>query len=941
MSNTSSHKKKALVVSHTHWDREWRYPVWKNRMLLVEFMDWLLDILEQNKDYGSFLMDGQTIALADYLDVRPEGRERIKAQVQAGRLIIGPWYTLPDLYPVNGECLIRNLLKGIRFSAEFGGHNPVGYHTFGWGQTVQFPQIYHELGIEFLVAAKRITKHRAPHCEFLWESPDGSRILTSRLGQFARQNGFFCIHFPVRLGKSFYDEEYKWDWGKTGVVYHRANEDKALEDYFRIDHEQGYHKDALKDGMMETWENMNETLVPDFRLLMYGCDFTTPNPALPQMIKDANEAIDEIDFSVASLEEYAKGVKERIDLEKVPLVTGELRDGPASAVSGNALSVRIHIKQLNKKVENILIKRTEPLAASMLQLKEEYHTSFFEKAWDYLLLSHPHDSINGVTQDKTVNDNLYRLNQALELSEVIYEKSIEQLLRRLDLSKFAEDDVLLLLHNSQPRPIREVMKIGIDTPSEKNVWDIAAEDTDGQPLAIQFIAREERKAPVNDFEARPWPFFSDRHDIYLDTGEIPAGGYKVIRIVPKSTFWREEEWWPAMRTSQGKEISKQPHTLENDHLKVTVNSDGTFDMTDKVNGRTICNMHAFEDAGDTGDYWAYYPPYHNQVFSSRAGQARIWLEDNGELTATYVVEITMKLPARAEYERVTNQGYGKRSAETVDVVITSRLTLDKDCKHLKIKTAIDNTAEDHRMRVLIPSGIKTNFADAAGHFTVDRRAARPTFNDEGDSYPEMATVPQQQFVSVSDSKYGLSVLNNCLTEYQLLEDENGTLALTLFRSVRNRICTEARVSAVFPQQKGGKLLQTLEYEYAIYPHAGDWVGADVHAEAEKINVKSQALQISAHKGGDQPLSNSFYEIEDPNLVLSCFKKAEDSDNLIVRVYNPTAKTITTNLKIGFSIKKAHWVNINEERRKELTIDNGLILLEVAKGKIYTIELETV
>ncbi|MEM9399952.1 MAG: glycoside hydrolase family 38 C-terminal domain-containing protein [Verrucomicrobiota bacterium] len=939
MSQSSSDKKQALVISHTHWDREWRYPVWKNRMLLVEFMDWLLDILEQDKEYGSFLMDGQTIAIADYLEVRPESRERIKTQVQAGRLIIGPWYTLPDLYPVNGECLIRNLLKGIRFSAEFGGHNPVGYHTFGWGQTVQFPQIYNELGIEFLVAAKRITKQRAPHCEFLWESPDGSRILTSRLGHFARQNGFFCIHFPVRLGKSFYDEEYKWDWGKTGIVYHRANGDKTLEDYFRIDHEQGYHKEAVKDGIMETWENMNETLVPDFRLLMYGCDFTTPNPALPQIIKDANEAIDDIDFKIASLEEYATGVKERINLNEVPVVTGELRDGPASAVSGNALSVRIHIKQLNKKVESALIRRTEPLAVSMLQLQEEYHDTFFKKAWNFLLLAHPHDSINGVTQDKTVADNLYRLNQALELSEVIYEKSIEQLLRRLDLSKFAEDDVLLLLHNPQPRPIREIMKVAIDTPADKHVWDITAEDTDGSTLATQFIAREERKAPVNDFEARPWPFFSDRHDIYLDSGEIPSGGYKVVRIVPQKTFWREEEWWPAMRVSQGKEISKEAHVLENENIKVVINSDGTFDLTDKNNKRTITNVHAFEDGGDTGDYWAYYPPYHNQIFSSRGGQSRIWLEDNGELSATYVIEIIMKIPARAEYKRVTNQGYGKRSDEAVEVKITSSLTLEKDSKHLKIKTTIDNTAEDHRMRLFIPSGIQTNFADAAGHFTVDRRAARPTFNDEGDSYPEMATVPQQQFVSVSNGEHGLSVLNNCLTEYQLLEDEAGTLALTLFRSVRNRICTEARVSAVFPQQKGGKLLQTLEYEYAIYPHAGDWVSAEVHAEAEKITVKSQAIQISTHKMGDQPLSASFYEIEDPNLILSCFKKAEDNENIIVRVYNPTTDTISTNLKVGFPVGKVYRVNINEERQGELAMNGNVIPLEVSKGKIYTIELE--
>ena len=63
-------------MPHTHWDREWRYPLWENRMYLVHFMDELLDILEHQPDYRSFLLDGQTVAVLDYLQVRPEKRRR-------------------------------------------------------------------------------------------------------------------------------------------------------------------------------------------------------------------------------------------------------------------------------------------------------------------------------------------------------------------------------------------------------------------------------------------------------------------------------------------------------------------------------------------------------------------------------------------------------------------------------------------------------------------------------------------------------------------------------------------------------------------------------------------------------------------------------------------------------------------------------------------------
>jgi len=140
-------KKKAFILPHTHWDREWRYPIWKTRMLLVRFMDELLEILESDPEYHYFLMDGQVVPLLDYLEIRPENRERIQAQVEAGRLLVGPWYTLPDLYPLDGECLIRNLQKGMRISERFGGFPKVGYHSFGWDRRRSFRRCTNSLGL--------------------------------------------------------------------------------------------------------------------------------------------------------------------------------------------------------------------------------------------------------------------------------------------------------------------------------------------------------------------------------------------------------------------------------------------------------------------------------------------------------------------------------------------------------------------------------------------------------------------------------------------------------------------------------------------------------------------------------------------------------------------------------------------------------------------------
>jgi mannosylglycerate hydrolase len=477
-------KPTAIIVPHTHWDREWRYPIWKTRTLLVDFMQRLLAVLDCDADYACFVLDGQSVVIEDYLEIRPEDRERVVRHVAAGRLKIGPWYTLPDLYPLDGECLVRNLLKGIRYSRQFGGHLGVGYNSFGWGQTAQFPQIYAGFGLKFIIAAKRVSKERAPHCEYWWESPDGTRVLATRLGKDARANGFFQAYIPVRFGMEYLSAGFRFRWAKTGQVLHRAEAVNAHEDYFRIDAESGYHAEKVREAFTAAWQAMDETLSPDYRLILDGSDFSTPQPPLTRMIRDAAAALPEIEWRMGTLEEYAAALPGKLAGKDVPVVRGELRDGPACGCSGNALAVRIHLKQLNKAAENALIRRVEPLASALAMLGAPYPAAFLERAWKYLLQAHPHDSINGVTQDKTAGDTEYRLQQAIELAKVAEEEIVANLVRRIDTRGFPADAVLLLVVNPLPHTQREVLKISVDMPREANAWDVDVFDAENKRLDV-------------------------------------------------------------------------------------------------------------------------------------------------------------------------------------------------------------------------------------------------------------------------------------------------------------------------------------------------------------------------------------------------------------------------------------------------------------------------
>ena len=136
------------VVSTTHYDREWRFSLQQSRSMLVELMDHLLKILDEHSEFRCYHLDSQSVILEDYLSLRPEREADLRRHISGGRLIAGPWYSLPDMNLVAGESIIRNLLLGHRLVGAFGPVPKVGYTPTGFGHISQLPQIYNGFGID-------------------------------------------------------------------------------------------------------------------------------------------------------------------------------------------------------------------------------------------------------------------------------------------------------------------------------------------------------------------------------------------------------------------------------------------------------------------------------------------------------------------------------------------------------------------------------------------------------------------------------------------------------------------------------------------------------------------------------------------------------------------------------------------------------------------------
>jgi len=82
---------KCVLVSHSHWDREWYRTFQSFRARLVDLIDRVLELVAEDPGFR-FLLDGQTVVIEDYLEIRPGRRADLEAACRAGRLAIGPWY---------------------------------------------------------------------------------------------------------------------------------------------------------------------------------------------------------------------------------------------------------------------------------------------------------------------------------------------------------------------------------------------------------------------------------------------------------------------------------------------------------------------------------------------------------------------------------------------------------------------------------------------------------------------------------------------------------------------------------------------------------------------------------------------------------------------------------------------------------------------------------
>lgn len=172
-----------LLVSHFHWDREWYRTFDEFRARLVDAIDAVLDLVAADDGFR-FVLDGQSIVLEDYLEVRPHRADELRAGLAAGRLSAGPWYVQPDSLLPGAETHVRNLLHGRAVAGAYGPVSRVAYVPDSFGHPARFPQLFAGFGLDpFVYWRGNGSELDRLGPLYRWRAPDGSSVRAWHLGE--------------------------------------------------------------------------------------------------------------------------------------------------------------------------------------------------------------------------------------------------------------------------------------------------------------------------------------------------------------------------------------------------------------------------------------------------------------------------------------------------------------------------------------------------------------------------------------------------------------------------------------------------------------------------------------------------------------------------------------------------------------------------------------
>jgi mannosylglycerate hydrolase len=850
------------LIPHTHWDREWYLTRAGFLARLVPMMDDLLDRLKAEPGFRSFLLDGQTVLVEDYLRVRPEQRGRIVALVRSGRLQIGPWYVLADELIPSGESLVRNLLAGAADAGQLGGRLDVLYSPDAFGHPAVLPALAAEFGIRFAVLWRGIGGGEGEAQDlFRWRAPDGREI----------------------------------------VVYHLPPD--------------GYEVGAALPG---DWDALRPALArraatPHVAVLV-GADHHGAHRGLTGVRQALSRSTPGAAVLVSRLDEFL--AQASAALPETAAVQGELRwsYGYTWTLQG-VHGTRSGLKRRHSLAELALERVAEPLAALALARGTGDLRPILAEAWRALLRSQFHDSIAGCTADPVAVRVEARIEDAATLAAATARRAFDALIGNdPDRAREGPQEIAptLVVWNPAARR-RDGVAIADLTWFRRDV--LVGPPGSRTPRNGQSPTRADIAAALGGLPFQPLgrALGVERLDAphhYPDQDEVEITRVAVALPPVGGLGFLDAGRRTAGEPAVGGGVALRGRRLENGLVRAEVRQDGTVALTDLRTAAEYSGLLAVESEGDVGDTYTYAaPPGDRTRRPSRP--AEIVPLAGGPLLGALAVHTRLGAGLAP-----TGDGDG-------EVEVRLILSLHAGSCALRCTVVLDNRARDHRLRLRVPGAAPGGSVMAGGPFGPVRRMPVTV---EPHRYPRetpVPTAPAHRFVMGAGESPGLALLAPGFFEYEHTAD--GDLLITLLRAIgelsRSDLPTRPGHAAWPAPTPLAQSLGAERLQLALLP-LGDGAPDPAAIAAAWEDVFLPLRPVWLRQATPLALPAGELVLEGAGLVVSAIKPAEDGAGVILRCYNGTADPVPGRWHLPFIASTALRVRADEREPEPMALEDG-------------------
>jgi alpha-mannosidase len=878
-------KDKVILAGNAHIDAAWLWPRSETIDVVKRTFTTALQLMDEYPDYTYTQSAAQYSAWI--ADKYPDLNKQIAARVKEGRWeIVGGMWIEPDLNLPGGESLVRQLLVGQReFQKLYGVTARIGWNPDSFGYNWQLPQIYKRSGLDYFVTQKMHWNdtNTLPFRLFWWQSPDGSKVLTYFPTDYVHDN----VN-PSRISADFAESAQR-NPGLTehldlyGIGDHGGGPTRSMLD-------QANHWIAISEGLGSRKQGVESTLNPKP---------STLNPApLPTIHYGTAQQF------FTNIETHLNPNSPAWDYDKIakgytppPSASDTLNPKPST------LNPLIGIPTWNSELyfeyhrgvfttqaahkRNMRTSETQTLDAEKLASLAwldgaPYPADILTENWKKITFNQFHDLAAGSGIAVIYRDAQEDFTEVANANKQIDQAALNTIDAHIDTIVKAGAPVLV--YNSLPWSRSEAIQFVAEVPEDAR--DVSVFDQQGHLLPSNID--------------RTGGSMAHKFTVTAVVDKVPALGYTVLHVQPLQA---DHNWTPAQRHA----VIDAPDSfgLQNSHIAINIDKK-TGCITSMVSVPAKAEYLAPNTCGNQ-----------LQTYADNPKQYDAWNIDpgtlDGKMTPIMTVDSIVKLEESPIRSAIRITRTWQKSHFTQDI------SLDAGSDFVRVETTVD-WHEDH---VLLKAAFTLAHSGPKATFEIPYGAIeRPTTRNNSWEKAQFE-VPAQRWADLGDSTAGVSVLNDSKYGYDAL---GNTLRLTLLRS------------PTWPDPDADRGTQHFTYE--IYPHTGTWQQAQTVHRGYELNTPLTAQQVFPHTGSLPP-THSFASIDEPNIILSAVKKAEDTNALIFRFYDSNGQGSTAHLHVPPGALYAIETNLMETpipNAPHLAMTNDTITLPIHPWEIRTLQV---